>query len=204
MTEQLWEFIRSKYIKYSEIPTISGVRICIWNDRTELLKQEKKKKKRNPTQTNKNLPKTPSVTKNQGPVVRKTKRKIHIVKYLYPLSSSDINNCLFFTYLGTQQQMLLREVDDFFFRQKITLICIWGPFQIANPKQIDRPSREIYSGSIRGLSNTHMIRIAFHSYFLMSGRADLVQKRRQTTRSVKFKDLATQLLYKGYIQSWSC
>lgn len=66
-----------------------------------IVKARKEEKKRNPTQTNKNLPKTPSVTKNQGPVVRKKKRKIHIVKYLYPLSSSGINNCLFFTYLGT-------------------------------------------------------------------------------------------------------
>lgn len=34
--------------------------------------------------------------------------------------------------------------------------------------QIGMVSKEIYSGSIRGLSNAHMIRMAFHSYFLMA------------------------------------
>jgi len=43
------------------------------------------------------------------------------------------------------------------------------PCQIANPKQIDMAYKEIYSGSIRGLSNAHMIRIVLHSYFLMTG-----------------------------------
>jgi len=35
MKEELWEFVRSKYSKYSEIQTISGVRICAWNDKTQ-------------------------------------------------------------------------------------------------------------------------------------------------------------------------
>lgn len=64
-----------------------------------VIARKEKKKEIQPKQT-KTYQKNPSVTKNQGPVVRKTKRKIHKVKYLYPLSSSGINNCLFFTYLG--------------------------------------------------------------------------------------------------------
>lgn len=50
MKEELWESVRSKFSKYFEIPTVSGVRVHTWNDRTQnknnWYSKEKKKEKK--------------------------------------------------------------------------------------------------------------------------------------------------------------